>query len=63
MLGGDYLGVDVNIAARVAAAAGPGEVLVSDTVCDRLPENVRLRRKWRFSGKGTPAQTKVFAVE
>jgi adenylate cyclase len=63
MLGGDYLGVDVNIAARVAAAAGPGEVLISDSVVDKLPENTRTRRKWRFSGKGTPAQTKVFAVE
>ena len=63
MLGGDYLGVDVNIAARVAAAAGPGEVLISDTVVDKLPENTRTRRKWRFSGKGTPAQTKVFSVE
>jgi adenylate cyclase len=63
MLGGDYLGVDVNIAARVAAAAGPGEVLVSDSVVDSLPENARVKRKWRFSGKGTPAQTKVFAVD
>src|SRR4051794_2127082 len=27
-LGGDYFGVDVNVAARVADAAGPGEVLV-----------------------------------
>jgi adenylate cyclase len=63
MLGGDYLGVDVNIAARVAAAAGPGEVLISDSVVDRLPENTRTRRKWRFSGKGTPAQTKVFSVD
>jgi adenylate cyclase len=63
MLGGDYLGVDVNTAARVAAAAGPGEVLISDSVVDKLPENTRTRRKWRFSGKGTPAQTKVFAVE
>ncbi len=63
MLGGDYLGVDVNIAARVGAAAGAGEVLVTDSVCAKLPENVRVRRKWRFSGKGTPANTKVFAVE
>lgn len=62
-LGGDYLGVDVNVAARVAAAAGPGEILVSDAVCARLPETTALRRKWRFSGKGTPAKTKVFAVE
>lgn len=63
MLGGDYLGVDVNVAARVAAAAGPGEVLVTDSVCAHLPEDTRMRRKWRFSGKGTPAQTKVFAVD
>jgi adenylate cyclase len=61
-LGGDYLGVDVNVAARVAAAAGAGEVLVSDSVCDKLPESVKVRRKWRFSGKGTPADTKVFSV-
>src|SRR4051794_26868741 len=29
-LGGDYFGVDVNIAARLAEAAKPGEILVSD---------------------------------
>jgi adenylate cyclase len=29
-VGGDYLGVDVNIAARVAEAAGPGEILISE---------------------------------
>ncbi len=62
-LGGDYLGVDVNVAARVAAAAGPGEVLVTDSVCAKLPDSTAVKRKWRFSGKGTPAQTKVFAVE
>ncbi len=63
LLGGDYLGVDVNVAARVAAAAGAGEILVTDSVCAKLGDSVRVRRKWRFSGKGTPAQTKVFAVE
>ena len=63
LLGGDYLGVDVNVAARVAAAAGPGEILITDSVCAQLPESTRVRRKWRFSGKGTPAQTKVFAVQ
>lgn len=61
-LGGDYFGVDVNVAARVAAAAGAGEVLVTDAVCERLGDDIRVKRKWRFSGKGTPAQTKVFAV-
>ena len=63
MLGGDYLGVDVNVAARVAQAAGPGEVLISDAVKERLGEGVSVRRKWRFSGKGTPAGMKAFAVD
>ena len=63
MLGGDYLGVDVNVAARVAAAAGAGEILVTDAVAEHLPETTRVKRKWRFSGKGTPSHTKVFAVE
>ena len=62
-LGGDYLGVDVNIAARVAQAAGPGEVLVSDVVRERLGDTVPVRRKWRFSGKGTPAGMKAFSVK
>jgi adenylate cyclase len=61
-LGGDYLGVDVNIAARVAQAAGPGEVLISDVVRERLGDGVSVRRKWRFSGKGTPAGMKAFSV-
>jgi adenylate cyclase len=63
MLGGDYLGVDVNVAARVGAAAGPGEVLISDAVREQLADGVSVKRKWRFSGKGTPAGLKVFSVE
>ena len=62
-LGGDYLGVDVNVAARVAAAAGTGEVVISDAVREHLPETATTRRKWRFSGKGTPAGMKAYAVE
>jgi adenylate cyclase len=62
-LGGDYLGVDVNVAARVGAAAGAGEVLVSDAVRARLPETVAMRRKWRFSGKGTPTGMKAYSVD
>ena len=63
-LGGDYLGVDVNIAARVAAAAGPGQVLVSDAIRARLdPEDMRFRRRWRFSAKGAPKDLSVYAAE
>src|SRR5205085_10937900 len=34
-VGGDYLGVDVNVAARVADGAKAGEILVTGPVCDR----------------------------
>jgi len=61
-LGGDYFGVDVNIAARVAAAAGAGEVLVSEAARDRLDGGVSLRRRWRFSAKGAPKDLRVYAA-
>jgi adenylate cyclase len=64
-LGGDYFGVDVNTAARIAASAGPQEVLISDAVRERLAADgaLKVRRRWRFNAKGTPAETRVFAVE
>jgi adenylate cyclase len=63
-LGGDYFGVDVNIAARVAAAAGPGEVLISDAARKRLEDpSVELERKWRFKAKGAPKDLKVYAAK
>jgi adenylate cyclase len=62
-LGGDYFGVDVNVAARVAAAASPDEVLVSDAVHQRLERGeLRTRRRWRFKAKGAPEDLKVYAV-
>ncbi len=63
-LGSDYFGVDVNVAARVADAAGPSQVLVSETVCDHLGDaGVSLRRQWRFKAEGAPKALKVFAAE
>jgi class 3 adenylate cyclase len=45
--GGDYFGRTVNLAARIAARAGPGQVLVSQRVADSPPpEGVR------FAGLG-----------
>ena len=62
-LGSDYFGVDVNVAARVADAAGPGQVLVSETVRERLGDaEVSLRRQWRFKAQGTPKGLKVFSA-
>lgn len=63
-LGGDYLGVDVNVAARVAGGAKAGEVLVSSAACAKLDDSVyTLKRKRRFKAKGAPKELEVFSVE
>ena len=63
-LGGDYLGVDVNVAARVAGAAKSGEVLVSSAVCERLDGGAfEVKRKKRFRAKGAPKELEVFSAE
>jgi adenylate cyclase len=62
-LGGDYLGVDVNVAARVAEEADGGEVLISDRALEHLdPSQLDLRRKWRFKVKGVPADMTAYRV-
>jgi len=65
-LGGDYLGVDVNIAARLAERAGGGEILMSDTAVAQLDtDRVALRRKKSFifaRPKGVPDDLTVFAA-
>jgi adenylate cyclase len=54
----------VNVAARVAAVAKPGEILVSSAACERLSETeFTLKRKRRFRAKGTPKDLDVFAIE
>jgi adenylate cyclase len=63
-LGGDYLGVDVNIAARVAAAASGGEVLITEAAGARLAAGAfELRPKRRFKAKGAPKDLQVYAAE
>src|SRR3954447_10922211 len=63
-IGGDYLGVDVNVAARVAGGAKPGEILVSSAACEKLDESeFSLKRKRRFKAKGAPKELEVFSVE
>jgi adenylate cyclase len=63
-LGSDYFGVDVNVAARVADAAGAGEVLISEAVCDQIGNSdMDLRRRWRFKAKGAPKDLKVFSAK
>jgi adenylate cyclase len=63
-LGGDYFGVDVNVAARIADAAGPGEVLVSRALLDRLDDGaVTVHHRRTLSAKGAPAKTEVLQVD
>jgi adenylate cyclase len=62
-LGGDYLGVDVNVAARVADAASGGEVLISGPTRDRLRDGAFDVRKRRFRAKGAPKDLEVYSVE
>jgi adenylate cyclase len=62
-IGGDYFGVDVNIAARLAQAAQPGEVLVSDRALRALDEETVARSEERaFSAKGAPDDLVAHAV-
>jgi adenylate cyclase len=63
-IGGDYLGVDVNIAARVAEQAGADELLVSDRVIEELSEDsVSARKKRLFRGKGVPKDMTIYSLE
>ena len=66
-LGGDYLGVDVNIAARLVEKAGPGEILVSERALAGLDASrVSTRRKKTFlfsKVKGVPDDLAVYAAE
>jgi class 3 adenylate cyclase len=62
-LGGDYLGIDVNIAARVAEEARGDELLVSDSALSELDaEALNARKKRRFSVKGVPKDLTVYSV-
>lgn len=61
-LGGDYLGTDVNIASRVAAAASGGEVLISEPLCERIDDEAFELKKRRFKAKGAPRDLAVYRV-
>lgn len=63
-LRGDYLGVDVNVAARVAEAASAGELLISDAVLADLGERPGLdaKRRRRFKAKGAPSELEVYEL-
>jgi adenylate cyclase len=61
-VGRDYLGVDVNIAARLAESAQPDEILVSEPTLLALdPSSVSATRR-RFHARGAPDDLLAHAV-
>jgi adenylate cyclase len=62
-LGGDYFGVDVNVAARLAEQASPDEVLVSDAALGDLDtDSLKVKKKRRFKVKGVPDDLQAYSI-
>jgi adenylate cyclase len=62
-VGSDYLGVDVNIAARVGECAKSGETLVSDAAREGMDEEgFRFGRRRRLRESGAPRDLSVHSV-
>lgn len=62
-IGGDYLGVDVTIAARLAQEAGADELLLSDRALESLDtDSLAVKRKRRFKVKGVPQELQAHSV-
>jgi adenylate cyclase len=62
-VGRDYLGVDVNIAARVGEAAKADQVLVSDPARERLdPAGFAFGRSKRLKAEGAPDDLAICTV-
>lgn len=62
-IGGDYFGVDVNIAARLAEAAEPGEILLSGSAMRALDTSQVSATERRVTAKGAPANLVAHAVQ
>jgi class 3 adenylate cyclase len=61
--GNDVAGMAVHIGARVGAAAGPGEVLVSSTVKDLVVgSGIEFAERGMRELKGVPGEWRLFAV-
>jgi adenylate cyclase len=63
-VGKDYLGVDVNIAARVGEAAKGNQVLISNLASDKLDADAfKFGRTKRLKAEGAPEELVVCSVE
>lgn len=62
-LGGDYVGVDVNVAARLLEAADGEEILVSDRALGLLDSDELKVKRRRMRAKGTPKDLTAYTVD
>ena len=63
-IGSDYIGIDVNVAARVAEEAKPGEVLATDRALAVLEgRELRRSRNRRIKVKGVPRDLTACAID
>jgi class 3 adenylate cyclase/pimeloyl-ACP methyl ester carboxylesterase len=64
LLSDDIGGVAVHLAARIVAAAGPGQVLVSSTTRDLVAgSDLRFKDQGLFQLKGFPEERRLFALD
>jgi class 3 adenylate cyclase len=64
LVDGKVRGIAVHIGARIAAQAGPGEVLVSSTVKDLVAgSGLRFRERGRAQLTGVPGEWQLYLVE
>lgn len=62
-IGGDYFGVDVNIAARLVEAAQPGEIVLSESAMRALGTFEVIATERHVTAKGAPANLLAHAVQ
>ena len=63
-IGRDYLGVDVNVAARIADEASADELLVSDRALELLDADaLKAKRKRMLRPKGVPRDIEIFSIK
>ncbi len=62
-LGGDYVGIDVNIAARVGDAAKADQVMVSEPVLEHIDlDAVQTGRRKRLKAEGAPRELHIVTI-
>jgi class 3 adenylate cyclase len=59
---GDIYGRTVNVAARLSAAAGPGEVLISGPAAQQLPDDIALDDLGMIELKGLADPLRTYRV-